>query len=405
MLETLREYAHERLASRGTENGTALSHVSYYLKIGEQAEPELRRADQVAWLERLELEHDNFRAALRWSLQHRIDLALGIGAALWRFWEMRGHFTEGRAYLDEMLNNAETSTLSDSEKRARARALNGAANLAHDQSDLATARSRHYEALAILRQLGDRNGTSGSLNNLGTVATALRELELARSLYEESLAIKQEIGDQWGIGLVLLNLGVNALDRGDYLGSGTLLQESIGIMRSLGDRWGIAVLLNVQGNLARIDGNVARARSLYQESLAILQELGDRPRIALSLNNQGDLARLEGNHSLAHTLYREALIIARDMGYVDVVIASLEGFAGVAAALGQSELALQLAGASAGLRVALGTPLKDYQRDQLREGLAPAEQALGEDVCAERFQDGQALSADQAVALALEIMQ
>src|SRR5262249_60030198 len=145
----LREYARERLASSGTAIRTAQRHVDYFLTLAERAEPQLRRAEQVEWLERLELDHDNLRVALRWSMEHRTDQAMRLGAALWRFWYMRGHLTEGRESLDACLKVQGALASSIEERSVRAWVLNGAGNLAASQSDSAAARDFHLQALAI----------------------------------------------------------------------------------------------------------------------------------------------------------------------------------------------------------------------------------------------------------------
>jgi tetratricopeptide (TPR) repeat protein len=403
MLETVREYAQDRLMCSAEPTSTAQRHVDYFLALAERAERELRRAEQTEWLVRLDLDHDNMRTALDWSVGHRADQAMRLGAALWWFWDLRGRFTEGRERLDVCLRLERPATPSVEERSVRARLLNGAGNLASSQSDPRVEARFHLEALAIRRELGDRRGVAGSLNNLGGVAIAQRELELARSLYEESLSIMREVGDPWDVSLVLVNLGVVARYQGDYGCAHTLLDESLAMMRGHGDLWLRALALNMLGELARQDTDLTLARSLYHESLTILHKLGDRRRIALSLKNRADVERVAGNYSMAGALYQEGIAIARELGYTHGVITSLEGFAALAAAQGHAQRAIQLAGAAAGLRESLGVPLQDYERELLRAGLAPAEQALGEKVRARFWSEGQVLTADQAIGVAVEL--
>jgi predicted ATPase len=357
MLETLRQYAQEQLVTGSNADAIALRHVQYYLAMAEQAELELRGARQVAWLERLEVDHENLRAAWRWSVQHRADLAMRLAAALWRFWELHGHLTEGRRCLDETLNLVDSA---NSQNDMYARLLNGAGNLASTQGDFGRARAFHEQALAIRRSIGDSRGVGGSLNNLGGVASAQGDHESARSLFEEGLAIMREHEDRWGIGLLLLNLGVNARDRSDYALARALLHESIAIMRGLGDRWAIALVLNMLGDLAHRNGNSILASSHYQESLTILRDLGERRRIALSLD----------------------------------VMASL------AAALGQVQKAMRLAAAAEALRESIGAA--PDQQPELRSPLESAEATLSEEVRELLWREGRAMTVDQAVALALE---
>ena len=401
MLETVREYAHERLAASAMATGAAHRHVDYFVALAEQAEPELRRADQQEWLERLELDHDNMRSALHWSMRHRPDQAMRLGAALWYFWYVHGHFTEGRGCLEECLNLQDAPATANRERSIRARVLNGAGGLASIQGDSAASRSFHRQALAIRRELGDLRGVAGSLNNLGGEALAQGELELARSLLEESLAIMRQVDEPWGAGLALLNLGVTARLQCDFARAQSLLEESLAIMRRLGDRWGMALSLNIQGEVAHECGKLALARSLYQESLTMLRDVGDRRRVGLVLKNRGNLERLDGDYHLARRLYRESLAIAHYLGDSYGILNSLEGFAALAAAVGQTRHAVQLAGAANALRESIGAPLLDFQREQLQVELAPAEQALGEKTRARLWREGRAMNEEQAVALAL----
>jgi non-specific serine/threonine protein kinase len=357
MLETLRQYAQERLVSGSNADSVALRHVQYYLEMAEQAELELRGADQVGWLERLEVDHENLRAAWRWSMQHRPDLAMRLAAALWRFWELHGHLTEGRDCLGETLSLVDSS---NSHSDLQARLHNGAGNLASDQGDFVHARAHHEEALAIRRRVGDWRGVAGSLNNLGDVASGQGDHESARSLFEEALAIHRERGDRWGIGLLLLNLGVNARDRSDYALARTLLQDSMTIMRGLGDRWGVALVLNVLGSLAHRNGDLSLASSHYQESLTILRDLGERRRIAFSLDSVASLA----------------------------------------ASLGQVQKAMRLAAAADALRESIGAA--PDQQAELQSPLESAEAALSEEARESLWREGRAMTVDQAVELALE---
>jgi non-specific serine/threonine protein kinase len=357
MLETLRQYAHERLMSGSTADAIALRHVEYYLAIAEQGEPELRGPRQVAWLERLEADHENLRAAWRWSIQHRPDLAMRLGATLWRFWELHGHLTEGRGCLEETLNPVHSSNAEDD---LRARLFNGAGNLASTQGDFRRARALHEQALAIRRDLGDWRGVAGSLSNLGGVANSQGDHATAQSLFEEGLAIMRERDDRWGIGLLLMNMGVNARDRSDSAFARTLLQESIAIMRGLGDRWATAVVLSLLGDLAYGNGDYSLASSHYQESLTLLRDLGERRRITFSLD----------------------------------AIASL------AASVGQVQKAMRLAAAADALRESIGA-VPDLQASR-RSPLESAEATLTEDARALLWREGRAMTLDQAVALALE---
>ncbi|MBM3459804.1 MAG: tetratricopeptide repeat protein, partial [Armatimonadetes bacterium] len=228
LLETVRQYGQDRLRERDEEAAWRDRHLAHYLALAEEAAPELTGREQAAWLVRLETEHDNLRAALEWSGETGGGAESGVrlAGALWRFWEMHGHFTEGREWLARVLDaGAGTAPV------VRAEALNGAGNLANDQGDYAAARAFHQESLAIRRGLGDRRGIAGSLNNLGNVACDQSDYGAARALLEESLAIKRELGDQRGIAGSLGNLGRTVVEQGDYAAARALQEESLAIGR------------------------------------------------------------------------------------------------------------------------------------------------------------------------------
>ncbi|OGG56550.1 MAG: hypothetical protein A3F84_22560, partial [Candidatus Handelsmanbacteria bacterium RIFCSPLOWO2_12_FULL_64_10] len=280
MLETIQEYALERLTESGEAEAMRRQHAEYFLALAEGAETELRGPQQALWLNRLEEEHDNLRAALRWSIERgEAEQGLRLGGALWRFWEVHGYLTEGRERLAGLL----TLTGTSGRTAARAKALNGAGVLASRQGDYAAARALHEESLAIRRTLDDKQGIAWSLNNLGLVAADQGDYAAARALHEESLAIRRTLDDRQGIAASLNNLGLVVANQGDHARARALYEESLGILGALGNRQGIANLLNNLGNVAYGQGDCAAARALYEESLAIRRALGDRWGISNSL--------------------------------------------------------------------------------------------------------------------------
>jgi predicted ATPase/DNA-binding XRE family transcriptional regulator len=237
MLDTLREYAAERLAHAGEKPDLLRRQATQFLVLAETAERHLRGPEQAAWLERLEQEHENLRAALRWCVEHgSVEEGLRLGASLWRFWHIRGHLTEGREHLAAVLALARPGMPAGSRTAALAGALNGAGVLALRQGDYAAARSLLEESLAIRRGLGDRREIANSLGNLGLVAKAQGDHVLSRSLHEESLAMRRALGDRRGIALSLHNLGEVADCQGDTALAQSLHLESLAHSRELGDR-------------------------------------------------------------------------------------------------------------------------------------------------------------------------
>jgi len=253
MLGMVRAYGWEQLAVAGEAEETRERHAAYYLTLAEEAEPELLGAGQTLWLARLEQEHHNLRAALRWYLK-RGDGARGLrlGGALWRFWYVRSYFTEGRDWLTQLL--ALPSAGQAGQEEARAKALNGAGNLAYNQGDVLTARRLHEESLAIRRAIGDRQGVAGSLNNLALIARGHGDYVDARLRIDEAIAINQELGNRDWEAINLSNLGSVKHHEGDYAAAHTLYARSLDIFMDIGDDWGHAMALCDLGNVAGAPG-------------------------------------------------------------------------------------------------------------------------------------------------------
>ncbi len=335
MLETMRQYGRGRLNDTGEAESIRALHAACFLALAEEAEPHLTGSDQRSWLERLDSEHDNLRAALEWSLMDKdeggrqkddtgapnaihpssliprpSELGLRLGGVACRFWYVRGHFGEGRRRLSLALERPGA----EGHCSERAKALTGAGNLANRQGDYMAARVLYEESLEIRRELADRDGIAGSLNNLGNVAHDEGDYPAARALFEESLVICRELGDRNGIAGSLGNLGNVASDEGDYPAARALLEASVAMMRELGDRHGIAVSLNNLGNVAYAEGDYPAARGLYAESLAIRTELGDRHGIAYSLEGLGRLAWAAGSPGRAARLWEASESLREAIG-------------------------------------------------------------------------------------------
>jgi predicted ATPase/DNA-binding winged helix-turn-helix (wHTH) protein len=359
LLETVRQYARDRLEDTGRSAAVRVRHRDYYLALAEEADPKLRGAEQAEWLRRLEEEHENLRAGLEWSLLGAgSKRGLRLCAALGRFWWIRGYFAEGRQWCTRILSK------SGAEERTRERAsvLNAAGVLSYYQGDYPAARALYEESLAIRRELGDRSGITASLNNLGIAAVDQADYPAARARFEESLAISRELGHRSGIASSLSNSGVLAINQGDYPAAKAMLEESLAICRELGDRGWIGNVLNNLGYVARNRGDYPAARALHEESLAIRRELGDRFGIPYSL----------------------------------------EGLAAVVASLRDSLRAARIWGATERSRAEIAAPLPPCERPCYDRLVAAARIASGDDAAFDSaWQEGRGLTLDQAIDLAL----
>ena len=368
MLETIREYALETLLATDPDaEATFRLHAEYYLALAEAAESELRGTRQAMWLDRLERDHGNLRTTLKWSEKHDAGVAVRLAATLWWFWWLRGHLSEGRAWLREIL--ALERGL-DEDIIWRARALRGAGWLAYAQGDYAAARSLFEQGLILFEESGAedegrRRGIANSLDNLGAVAFALSDNDAARALYERSLAIRRELGDRRAEATSLNNLGLVATAQGEY----------------------------------------GPARLMLAESQALYKELGDTYGIATSLNNLALGLILEGNREAALPVLKESLTIRIEMGDKYAIAYSLVGFALYAAGAGEGNesagRAVRLLAALRTLLETIGARLENAYLAEYNSALAETRALLGEAVYAGAWEAGASMSIEQAIAEAL----
>ncbi|HEX2078196.1 MAG TPA: diguanylate cyclase [Longimicrobium sp.] len=398
MLEPVREYAAGRLAEHGEGDELRARHARHFLQLAEAAEPHFRGPEQRAWLERLEADHENVRAALRGALEAGDgETAARLAGRLWRFWEIRGYVTEGRGWLERVLELRDRIP-----PAALGRVLYATGALAWQQGDYGRAEEALLPGLELHRTLDDRNGVANVLNTLGNIALLRSEQERAREYYEESLALQRGLGNAAAVASTLNNLGALASDAADYGRARTLLEEALSLAQRDGDRRLVAIsLLNLA--LAELrGGRPERTLQLAEESLAGFRELGDARGTAFSLNYLGMAAAALGETARAAELLAQALAQHHALGDRLGVTDCLEELAGVALARGDAVRAAKLLGAAGGLRAALGAPVTAANRAALlRRTEAGALQALGADALAAGMAEGSALGIDEAVALAM----
>jgi tetratricopeptide (TPR) repeat protein len=402
MLETIRDYAAERLQAAEETAVLRGRQRNVFLAFARESIPHLSRADQGVWLDRLESEHDNMRAALDWSLAQANageGEALLLCGALARFWWTRGYLSEGRNWCARALASEE----SEGPGVARAGALNGAGALAYYQGDFAAARTLYAESLALYRELGDRKSIAILTNNLGNVAIEQGDYPHAQQLYEESLVVRREMGDRVGVATALSNLGNALAEQGDYAAARVRVQESLDLDRETGDTSGIAISLNNLGDYACEQGDYPGAKTLYEEALAIKRKLGDRVGIAITLTGLGNVLAEQGDLGGAQSLYAESLEMRRALGDRRGIAYSLEGLAAVQAAVDSAPRAARIWGAAERLREELRAPLPANERPRYDRRVTAARAALGDDVAFDRaWAEGLGLTIEQAIALAMD---
>ncbi|HYL82431.1 MAG TPA: tetratricopeptide repeat protein, partial [Candidatus Acidoferrum sp.] len=365
MLEIIREYGLECLKAAGDWDAARRAHVSYFLRLAEQAEPELTGPRQPQWLDRLEREHDNLRAALTWAEElGECGIGLRLGAALWRFWIVRGHMREGHERLVRLL----AMPGAGARIMARARALHGVGTIIHEISDYAEARPFLEESLSIWRELGNKEGTATALHSLGWLAFQVGDFERARSLSEEALLLNRELGEKRGAAVALFDLGIVALHKSEYPLALSLLEESMALRRAVGDRRGCAYVQVTLSWIEQERGSHERAVRILEEALAVLRDLDDRQLFAWALAFRGWVAHDLESLDRARVILEESLSLARVVGNKVIIAWALTHLADVLHSQGEVPLALPLIEEGISLWRAIakwGLPLALHRRGRM----------------------------------------
>jgi predicted ATPase/DNA-binding XRE family transcriptional regulator len=359
LLEPIRQYALEQLEQRGEAAHVHGQHAAYFLTLAETAEPLLRGAEQIQWVERLEREHANLSAAMGWLIS-RGDLAAAarLGYALWLFLWIRGHFSEGQRWMEQILAH-----LPAPPSLARAHALLTLTVLAYGQADYA------------------------------------RAAPLADACLEQY----RSINDEWGMALGLCLVALVAAGLAQYERAIPLMEEAVARCLTVGNTWSAAMMLTYWAPIPLNQGNYARAAQLARHALALAREIGDRIGVYSALYNLALVAQTENDLGTAHRLFGEALVLAKDLGDDGNMAACFKGLGGVAAAQGEAVRAAQLWGAAAALLATGETAVYSYTLDRaLYEHMVTTARAqLGEPEFQAAWADGAAMSLDHVVSSAL----
>jgi predicted ATPase/class 3 adenylate cyclase len=366
MLETISEFGGEKLDESGETEALRSAHTRFFLRLAESVAQDLRGKSQGVWINRLDADHENLRAALQWAIERggsgdveAVETGLRLATALNWFWLGRSSLREGRERLETLISLAESRPVS---RRTFAGALYALSGHAWMQGDYAAAAGAAEQALAIGRELGDKRLIARSLGRLGDVTAETASLEESRSYFEQSLVLQRE----------------------------------------LGNRPGIASCLNNLGTMAHLQGDNTSARALYQESLAITRELGNESQLAASLGNLGNVEFSLGDYPSARSYYSESLRVSKDLGRSYSVAFCLCGLAGVASATAEPHRAARLLGAADTLLELTGAALQIEDRPPYERGIASAREQLGADEYEKAWQEGRAMSLEEAIAYALE---
>ncbi len=392
MLSTIREYALERLAESDDESATRRAHAAYYLVLAEEGAEDI--ATHPEWLDRFEVEHDNFRLAIDYLIKTGdADWGLRIGAALFRFWETREHLTEGRDTIGRVLALEGAAA----RPKLHARLLFAAGVLAGEQGDYGSAQLMFEDSLETCLELNDNRGVTVALNALAVIARDRGEIATATLLFERCVAIWKDLGDPADIARALSNLASVMKLQGEYERASSLYDECLTIFRKVGDGAGVAWTLNYQGDVARAKVDFVAARSFVEQSLSEFRQLRDSWGIASALSDLASLSCDQGNNAEARRLYSESIKVFQELGHKRGVARALECLAVSAAAQSNAEQSLHLAGAAAALRQRLGAPLTPSEQLRLEKALEFARRTLGNAAGLAAWMEGWAMPVEQAV--------
>jgi len=405
MLEIIRQYAREKLDESGEADGVRDRHAASYLALAEEAEPELAGPRQGLWVERLEVEHDNLRAALSWALeQGDSELGLRFGGTLWRFWLNLTYISEGVGWLESILASSPRATPS------RVKVLEGMGWLTQFQGDVGRAEATYQEMLKLSRELGDGGSVATALNSLGTLAASTGDNARAKRYLEENLSMLDRLEKKAAqttiqryhafnlLGLLAIN------EDGDPAQASALWKESLALARKTGDALRIAISLCCLGYAAVLQGDNERATALCEEALAYADEheVASEQIVAETLINLGLAALGQSDYGRAISSFEKALTISQTAGAKSSLINALEGAASLAGARGYAAEAARLWGAAEAGRETTGIALPPGDRTLHEPYLSSSRSRLGEEAWEEALSEGHALSLDEAAAYTLD---
>ena len=410
LLETVRQYGHERLVEAGEAEAARDRLAEWCLALAERAEAGLTGPEQPDWLRRLEPELDNLRAALTWSQRRTSGVELRLAGSMWRFWRMRSYYAEGRAWLEGALGREPEGSA------ARAKALLGAGILAYEEGDTPNALAMLEESAAWWRQAGAKAQLGHTLHDLGIcLFRAGQDVERTRAAWDESLVLLREVGDERGVACSLWFLGGLAARTQEHARGRALLDEAVQLFRGVGDAWGLSQVLALLGTVLLVQRDVPGARRAEEEALEIARRLGSRWGIAAALRNLARVTASEGDPESAGGLLLESARIFQEIGS-PVVQNVLCDLGALAVRRGVHARGVRLLGAGASGRAWIGAVLdgRDARADAVEDSPAEAMESewqssldaarasLGLECFDEAWSEGRAMTREQAIAFALE---
>ncbi|MFT3895153.1 MAG: tetratricopeptide repeat protein [Anaerolineales bacterium] len=344
MLETIRQYAREKLFEAGEGDHVREKHLDYFLVLTEKAEPELRGQHQVVWLNRLEREVDNIRGALEWAVEDQAEVALRMASALFWFWHIRSRKSEGIEWLERGLVAHPVHDPSTSQILIHGKAMNVASSLLVMHGSPERGNELSNQSMVLHERLGPdgRRGVAHALWNLAQGAAHHEDVDLAQELSEQALAIFRELNDKFGIAQCLDNLGSHKLMKGEYAQAKTLWQEDLALRRELKDKDGIGWVLTCLAEQAFWQGDLETGFTLYADAKKAFRDVGNKWAVSMTISGMGSIMLAKGDFEQATKLYEEALAFGRDMGDLNAIAGRRYDLARVAWSRGDYDKAARI---------------------------------------------------------------
>jgi predicted ATPase/class 3 adenylate cyclase len=408
LLETIRQYARDKLLESGEVPTVRDLHLDTYLRLATEAELRLEGPQMLPVLDQLETELDNIRTAMEWALERNPQATLQLAASLPRFWASRGKLTEGRRWLDDGLArfNALAPAEGDSGRRLqalKAKGLSAAGTLAFGQGELNASRTLSEESVALARAAGEQRTLVKALSMLGFVTAWLGDGEATDAVIEEALQLARTTNDKSDIALVKGLQSVREMHLyGDFAAARTFAEEALKLWRDLGDPWDIAISIMGLGAMATLQGNYSQALAHYEEGEMLFRQLGDRNMVNAMQSERAHIERRLGHYAQAVALYSKTLAGWQELGNQAALAHELECFAFIAVAQNQTQRAACLLGAAEALRESVDSPMTANERIEYDQNVATLRAQMDAQELAVAWAEGRAMTMEQAIQFALE---
>jgi predicted ATPase len=408
LLETIRQYGHNKLLEAGEAEPVRDRHLNLFLKLAEEAETHFNSQEEMEWMSRLEADNDNLRAAMDWAMEQDVLSALRLGAALYQFWNRHGQEVEGSRIIGEAL--AHFKALPPAEGQAahqrmkvQVKALGALEVLSFAQGDAPTSIKVAEEVVELSRRIGEKRVLSQALSYLGTVKAYLGDTQISSSLSEEALALARELGDKVLLGFALINRSaVLAMNQSDSPEPQAHAEEGMRLLKEAGAQWGFAMASFGTGLWAARQGRYTEARSQFEASIPVFIELRDRHRVNMAYSEIAHVERQQGHVKQAKLNYRKTLLEWQRLGHRAAIAHQFECLAFIAKAEENELRAAKLFGAAEVLREVNELPMTPFERVEYEREVNDLRLNMDEGTFAKAWTEGRAMSMEQAIRFAIE---